>query len=41
MAYCDSCGNFDSEHIDGQYDMFNGNKDYQPDLYYYNKHYFK
>ena len=35
MAYCDSCGNFDSEHIDGQYDMFKGNKDYQPDLYYY------
>ena len=22
MAYCDKCGNFNDEHIDGQIDMF-------------------
>ena len=35
MAYCDVCGNFDDEHIDGEYDMFKNDPDYQPDLYYY------
>ena len=35
MAYCDQCGNFDDEHIDGQIDMFKNDPDYQPDLYYY------
>ena len=35
MAYCDVCGNFNDEHIDGQYDMFKENINYQPDLYYY------
>ena len=35
MSYCDKCGNFDSEHIDGEYDMFKNDPDYQPDLYYY------
>ena len=35
MAYCDKCENFDSEHIDGQYDMFKNDPNYQPDLYYY------
>ena len=33
MSYCDKCGNFDSEHIDGEYDMFKNDPDYQPDLY--------
>ena len=35
MAYCDVCGNFDDEHIDGQIDMFKNDPNYQPDLYYY------
>ena len=35
MAYCDVCGNFNDEHIDGQYDMFKDDINYQPDLYYY------
>ena len=35
MAYCDKCGNFNDEHIDGQIDMFKNDPDYQPDLYYY------
>ena len=35
MAYCDQCGNFDDEHIDGQIDMFKNDPDYQPDLQYY------
>ena len=32
MAYCDKCENFDSEHIDGEYDMFKNDPNYQPDL---------
>ena len=35
MAYCDVCGNYDQSHIDGQYDMFKDDINYQPDLYYY------
>ena len=35
MAYCDKCENFDSEHIDGEYDMFKNDPNYQPDLYFY------
>ena len=35
MSYCDKCGNFNDEHIDGEYDMFKNDPDYQPDLYYY------
>jgi len=35
MAYCDKCGNFDNEHIDGQINMFKNDPDFQPDLYYY------
>ena len=35
MAYCDVCGNFNDEHIDGQYDIIKDDINYQPDLYYY------
>ena len=35
MAYCDKCGNFNDEHIGGEYDMFKNDPDYHPDLYYY------
>ena len=40
MAYCDVCGNFDWEHVDGQQETIDcmtdeGKRNFQPDLYYY------
>tara|TARA_B100000614_G_scaffold232831_1_gene227715 strand:+ start:4127 stop:4354 length:228 start_codon:yes stop_codon:yes gene_type:complete len=35
MAYCDVCGNFDDENIDGEIDNFQNDPDYKPELYYY------
>tara|TARA_B100001939_G_scaffold346603_1_gene365765 strand:+ start:1150 stop:1410 length:261 start_codon:yes stop_codon:yes gene_type:complete len=40
MAYCDVCGNFNWEHVDGDPEVVanmtdEGKRNFQPDLYYY------
>ena len=34
MAYCDICGNYDSEHTDGEPSMMRG-RNYKPSLDYH------